>query len=82
MPESKTHWLVRPSTIRMLWIGSAIVLAMLVALDLHVDHHPHFGLDGTFGFEAWFGFLSCVVLVLLAKVIGMVLKRPDDYYGD
>jgi hypothetical protein len=56
------------------------MLVMLVALDLVVAHHPYFGLDGTFGFGAWFGFLSCVALVAFAKALGAVLKRPDTYY--
>ena len=38
----------RDSTIRRLWIGFvAIVLAEPVLLDLVIDHHPYFGLDGT-----------------------------------
>ena len=74
------HWLARPKTISRLWVVSLIVLAVLVALDLVVEHHPHFGIDGSFGFGAWFGFLSCVVLVLGAKALGLLLKRPDTYY--
>lgn len=78
-PDSD-HWLVRPGTIRLLWILFALILAGLVALDLVVAHHPHFGIDGTFGFGAWYGFAACVALVLFAKLIGLVLKRPDTYY--
>jgi hypothetical protein len=74
------HWLTRPATIRRLWVGFILVLVMLVALDLVVAHHPHFGIDGTFGFGAWFGFLSCVALVAFAKALGAILKRPDTYY--
>jgi hypothetical protein len=74
------HWLTRPATIRRLWVGFILVLVMLVALDLVVAHHPHFGMDGTFGFGAWFGFLSCVALVAFAKALGAILKRPDSYY--
>jgi len=74
------HWLVQPATIRRLWITFIIVLAALVALDLVVAHHPHFDIDTTFGFGAWYGFLACVGLVVLAKAIGAVLKRPDTYY--
>jgi hypothetical protein len=74
------HWLTRPATIRRLWVGFILVLVMLVALDLVVAHHPHFGVDGTFGFGAWFGFLSCVALVAFAKALGAILKRPDSYY--
>ena len=43
-------------------------------------HHPNFNLDATFGFGAWFGFLSCVVLIVFAKAVGALLKRPDTYY--
>lgn len=74
------HWLVRPSTIRMLWVASSVVLAVTVLLDLVVEHHPHFGIDGTFGFGAWYGFAACVAMVLFAKLVGMILKRPDTYY--
>ena len=74
------HWLTRPATIRLLWVGFILVLIVLVALDLVAAHHPHFGIDGTFGFGAWFGFLSCVALVGFAKALGALLKRPDTYY--
>ena len=80
--DNTDHWLVRASTIRLLWIGSVLVLATLVLLDLVVRHHPHFGMDGTFGFGAWYGFAACVAFVLAAKVLGFILKRPDTYYDE
>ncbi len=80
VPPDKDHWLVRPDTIRKLWIVSCVGLAILVLLDLAVEHHPHFEIEGTFGFGAWFGFVSCVILVAGAKTLAVFLKRPDDYY--
>jgi hypothetical protein len=74
------HWLTRETTIKRLWIVFAILLALTVLMDLVVAHHPYFGLDGTFGFGAWFGFVSGVAMILFAKVLGSVLKRPDTYY--
>ena len=74
------HWLTRPRTIRILWIVFIAVLAVTVLLDLVIEHHPIFGLDGTFGFGAWFGFFSCVAMILGAKALGVFLKRPDSYY--
>ena len=74
------HWLVRPQTIRLLWGVFIAILAATVLADLFVEHHPYFGIDGTFGFAAWYGFLSCVVLVIGSKALGAILKRPDDYY--
>jgi hypothetical protein len=76
------YWLARPDTIRLLWAVFVAIIAALVLADLLVDHHPLFGLDGTFGFAAWYGFASCVALVLFAKALGAVLKRPDTYYHD
>ncbi|HSM42348.1 MAG TPA: hypothetical protein VK862_16480 [Afifellaceae bacterium] len=80
-PDSD-HWLVRPENIRKLWIVFIAILALTVLADLFVEHHPHFGLDGTFGFGAWFGFISCVVLVFFSKALGALLKRPDTYYDE
>ena len=85
-PESSEHrvapmpWLSRPSSIRTLWIGFAVVLALTVLAQVLVDLHPHFVLDQVFGFHAIFGFVSCVGMVLFAKAIGWLLKRRDDYY--
>jgi hypothetical protein len=76
------HWLARPRTIRMLWVAFGIVLALTLAAELFVPHEAHFGYDGVFGFAAWYGFLACVALILVAKVLGLALKRPDDYYAD
>lgn len=76
------HWLVRPATIRKLWWGFSIVLALLVAAQLVVKVKGYVGIDGWFGFGAAFGFLSCVAMVLVAKALGPVLKRPESYYGD
>lgn len=74
------HWLVRPSTIRLLWIGFVIILAATLVPDLFMDHHGEFALDGTIGFGAWFGFVSCVALVFGSIWLGRILKRRDSYY--
>lgn len=72
-----------PSTLRLLKIISIVVLVVLVALEPLVEHHPHFGIDGSFAFSAWFGFASCVAMVFVSKkIVGAVLKRKDSYYND
>ena len=74
------HWLTRPDAIRRLWIVFVVVLAATVLADLAVEHHPMFGIDGTFGYGAWYGFASCVALIAFAKALGVFLKRTDSYY--
>ncbi|MEM7056644.1 MAG: hypothetical protein AAF557_03580 [Pseudomonadota bacterium] len=76
------HWLVRKTTIRKIWIGSALVLAALTLLDFFVKKKPHFEVESWFGFGSLFGFVACVALVFGSKFIGAFLKREDTYYDD
>ena len=75
------HWLVRPATIRKLWWGFGGVLAALVVAQFAIYVKGYFGVDGWFGFGAAYGFLSCLIMVLVAKLLGVFLKRPEDYYS-
>lgn len=81
-PDEPVHWLVKPETVRRLWIVSAIVLAALTLLDLVIEKHGDFELQNTFAFGSWYGFVSCVALVFFSKAMGAVLKRKDKYYDD
>lgn len=74
------HWLRRPKTIRKLWIWGCAGLAVLVLLDFAIHPHAYFGVDGSFGFNAWFGFFSCVAMIVVAKALGILLKQKDTYY--
>lgn len=76
------HWLARPRTIRWLWRIFVAILALTVIAQLVVEVHPHFGLEGFFGFNALYGFIACAALILVARAIGALLKRPDRYYRD
>lgn len=80
-PE-QDHWLVRPSSIRLMWRVLIGVLVLLVALQAVIKIKGYFVVDGWFGFAAAFGFLSCLAMVLFAKGLGLFLKRPEDYYAD
>ena len=76
------HWLTRPTTIRKLWWGFSIVLALTVLAQLIWYVKGYFTVDGWFGFGAIYGFVSCLLMVLFAKGLGMFLKRPNDYYAE
>jgi len=76
------HWLVRPRTIRWLWIIFSIVLALTVLAQIVIKVKGYFVVDTWFGFGAAFGFLVCVALVFVAKAMGLLLKRDEKYYDD
>lgn len=74
------HWLVRPETISLLWKVFIGILALTVIAQLAIGVKGYFGVDGWFGFGAAFGFLACLIMVIVAKGLGYVLKRDEDYY--
>jgi len=80
MDKKKIHWLVQPKSITRLWGVFIVVLALCVAAGFFVHQHAYFGLDGTFGFYAWYGLFTCIFMIVVAKVIGILIKRPDNYY--
>ena len=80
--DEHEHWLVTAKTIRWLWIGGSLLLALTVLLQLVIKVKGYFGVDGWFGFGAVFGFLCCVAMVLVAKVLGGFIKRDENYYQD
>lgn len=76
----KQNWFYRRSSIRKLWTGAPIVLGLTVLLELFLNLHPHFKIESVFGFYALYGFFACVATVLIAKLLGFLIKRRDDYY--
>ena len=80
MNEPSDHWLVRPATIRKLWWGSAVVLALTVLAQLVIDVKGFFVVDAWFGFGAVFGFAACAAMVGVSKALGWWLKRDERYY--
>ena len=79
-PQKDDAWLVRPSSIKLLWRVLWGVLALTVLAQLFIPVKGYFGIDGWFAFGAIYGFLCCLIMVLFAKVLGYVLKRDENYY--
>lgn len=80
--DGDDSWLTRPATVRKLWWVFGAVLALTVVAELFIPVSGKFTLDALFGFGAWYGFGSCVLMVLAARVLGWWLKRPEEYYAE
>lgn len=75
------HWLDDPENVRKVWRGFLAVLALTVVAGAFVDLHPHFDFERWFGFSAAYGFVTCLLMIVGAKGLGVFLKRPDGYYA-
>ena len=69
-------------SVRRLWQAFIAILVLAILAELAVEAHPHFAVERLFGFSALYGFLACAALILIAKGLGLVLKRRDTYYDD
>ncbi len=74
------HWLDEPRNVKRLWRGFLIVLVLTVVAELVVSLHPHFEIESVPGFNALYGFLSCAAMIVVAKLLGYLIKRRDTYY--
>jgi ABC-type protease/lipase transport system fused ATPase/permease subunit len=79
--DDKPHWLDEPRNVKRLWRSFLVVLALTVLAELLVHLHPHFEIESVFGFHAWFGLIACAAMIVVAKALALLLKRPDTYYG-
>lgn len=79
---SSDHWLVRPESIVVLWKILIAVLALTVLAQAFIYVKGYFVVDGWFGFGAAYGFISCLIMVLVAKGLGYLLKRDETYYQE
>ena len=66
----------------MLWRIFSAVLVLSVLAQFFVESHPHFTPERLFGWNALYGFLACAALIVVARALGLFLKRRDDYYRD
>ena len=80
--KEKIHFFDRPENVNRLLKGFYAICILLVLVDFVV--HRHIGIDWEKipAFYAIYGFVACVVLVVIAKKMRNVVMRKEDYYGD
>ncbi|NQY74427.1 MAG: hypothetical protein HRT90_06645 [Candidatus Margulisbacteria bacterium] len=81
MENDKKYLWDNPRNIRIL-LGVFFVLCVgLFMADFVVYRKVHLKFEEWPGFYAVFGFVACVILVLVSKyVLRPLVKRPEDYY--
>lgn len=80
--EVEIQFLSRPHVVRRLWWVFSVVLVLTLVAQGIFYVKGYFGIDSWFGFGAVYGFVACLLMVLFAKLLGVILKRPQDYYQE
>lgn len=78
--DTKTYWLDKPGTLRLIIAVLVISCIAVFAVDFFYHKHGHFDFEQWYGFYAWYGFLSYCLIVLSAKQMRKLIARKEDYY--
>ncbi|MCF6249533.1 MAG: hypothetical protein L3J69_19585 [Desulfobacula sp.] len=86
----KKHMFDDPKNIKKLltvFFSSVVILLILDGIYLYlgkthvIEAHMAYKWEGYFGFYAIYGFVACVILVLVSKyILRPLVKRKEDYY--
>ncbi len=57
-----------------------IALLVLLIIDLFIHKHAGFPWEGAPEFYAVYGFIACVSLIFIAKLLRKIVRRNEDYY--
>ena len=64
-------------------VGADQVVGLLLLVDVFYHKHAIFPWEGAFAFYSVYGFVACVILVIVAKyVLRPMVMRDEDYYDD
>lgn len=77
--EPEGMWDKKKNVDRLLYVFYTLCV-LLVLGDVVVHRHVYHEWEHLFGFHAWYGFVACWILVVVAKQMRRVLMRPEDYY--
>ena len=82
MDDQKQYFFDKPENIKKVLRIFYIICAGLLSIDLFYHRHVLHSWEHLLGFYGIFGFVACVILVLVAKEMRKVLMRDEDYYDD
>jgi len=79
-------WFLKPRNVRRVLVGLFVTCSLFFGLDFlfaltGFDKHPYFQWEQWPGFHAVFGFVACVLLVLVSRfLLRPLVMRDEDYY--
>ncbi|MCF8106116.1 MAG: hypothetical protein K9K64_11575 [Desulfohalobiaceae bacterium] len=70
----------KPRNVRRLLYVFYCSLILLLISELFIHKHHAFPWEEAFGFYAVYGFVSCVLLIFLARLLRKIVMRRENYY--
>jgi len=80
--NNKKHLFDNPKNVKLLINILYLSCFVLFAMDLVIHRHTVHPWESFTGFYALYGFLACVILVLLARELRKLVMRDEDYYDN
>lgn len=70
----------KPENVKKFLGAFYLFLVVLLIADFFIHKHPEFPWEGAPDFYAVYGFVSCVLLIFIAKALRLFIKRDENYY--
>ncbi len=78
--KEKKHIFDRPENVKRTLRILVAICVLLFSIDFFYHRHSTHPLESIPGFYALYGFIACVILVLIAKEMRKLLMRSEGYY--
>ena len=84
--ETGSGWFDKKENVRKVLVALFGLCSLLIVIDViywltGYDKHPYFKWETWPGFYAVYGFVACVLLVLVSKyILRPLVMRKEDYY--
>ena len=80
--DDKIYFFDKPENIKRVLNIFYSLCVILVLADFVIHRHVYLVWENIPAFYAIYGFVACVALVVVAKLIRKVIMRKEDYYND
>lgn len=71
-----------PKSANVIFWALAGLCVVLFLLDFTYEKHGHFEVEHIPGFYGIYGFVMFTGLILVAKALRVLIRRPEDFYAD
>jgi hypothetical protein len=78
--SKKNYWLDHRHNVDKVFYTLCAFCAVVLLADFFYRKHAQLPWEEWFGFYAFYGFVACISLVLIAKQLRKILMRKEDYY--